>query len=482
MSTTGPKPTTIRVRGSRAQLEAVKKTAEAAGLQLAREQGESVSDVARALAQISDHEGIAHIEGRLVFVERQLERLGSRREQSDHLIDSELAVMRARLEDTLRAFAEITQGHENTMATVERGVASIAAEADRRSRSALEGLRVELLGRLDAATRASESLQVQMAAEKQAFEEEAERRSAALTAALAEGRAIIKTAIRTALAEVEEQAASVSKDLGKLDRDGLLAELRQQMDDWLSEPLDDVERLQGELSTAHANAVAEIESLRNELADGLQDSDEKALGAAVHLESMIVQLRRRLVGDESEWSAVVGEAGEAVGGLRRRVEELLGRVCDLEAAGAAGRGSSVAQQESVDRRLDLHEAWARASITEISELGLRCNSMDSRLSSLDEVRALAEQQAGTIEFLKRRIADLEERLLPAGLAAPVPATVAPNGNGHSNGNGNGHANGHASGNSHANRNGSAPPNGNGHANASNGNGHMPDLFVDFDLT
>ncbi|HLI55467.1 MAG TPA: hypothetical protein VKY26_00405, partial [Actinomycetota bacterium] len=355
MSTPGPKPTTIRVRGSRAQLEAVKKTAEAAGLQLAREQGESVSDVARALALISDHEGIAQLEGRLVFVERQLERLGARREQTDHLLDSELAVMRARLEDTLRAFAEITQTHENTMATVERGVASIAAEAERRNRAALESLRVDLLGRLEAAGRASEAVQAQMAAEKQAFEEEAERRSAALAASLAEGRAMLKTAVRTAVVEVEERISAVSAESGLLDREALAADLHRQLDDWLAEPLDQVERLQAELSEAHRAAVAEVETLRNELLDGLAASEEKALGAAVHLESVIVQIRRRLVGDESEWSAVVGEAGEAMAALRRRVEELLGRVCDLEAAGAAGRGSSAAQQESVDRRLDQHE-------------------------------------------------------------------------------------------------------------------------------
>src|SRR2546421_7045152 len=113
----GRKPAAARVRGvrgSRAQIEAVKKTAEHAGLQLAREQDDSVSQVAQTLARLTENESLAQLDGRLTFAERQLDRLSSRREESDRLIDSELAGMRAPLGDTPTALSAGTPGHQET--------------------------------------------------------------------------------------------------------------------------------------------------------------------------------------------------------------------------------------------------------------------------------------------------------------------------------------------------------------------------------
>jgi hypothetical protein len=422
MADPAPKPTMIRVRGSRAQIEAVKKTAERAGLQLAREQDDSVSQVAQALAQITENEDLAQLEGRLTFVERQLERLAARKDESDHLLDSELAVMRARLEDTLRAFAAATQEHADTMASVERSVALIASEGERRNRSALEAMRIDLSGRIEAAGRVSESLQAQMAAEKRAFEEEAARRAGALADSIGQARRTIEARIRSATAELQDRVDTVVEEIeaNHPGRAELLAEVEGRIDEWLSAPLDQLERLNADLVAAQAEASSQLNDLRAEVLDTLEVSEEKALGAALHLETIILQVRRRLVADEAEWSAVVGEAGDAVSGLRSRVEELLGRVCELEASGASERGAQAAQVENVGRRLDLHEDWARVSITEVSELSLRLAAMESRLAAVDEVRSLAEEQAGTIEFLKQRIADLEEHQAPVAPPAPLP--------------------------------------------------------------
>jgi hypothetical protein len=426
------RPATIRIRGSRSQLEAVKRSAEAAGLVLSRERVDSAEHLGHLLAEIDGHEDLAQLDGRLLVVERQLDRLAARREQSDQLIDSELAVMRARLEDTLGAFAEVTQEHENTMASVERGVALIASEAERRNRAAMEVLRLDLSGKIDDSNRSSEAVHAQMAAEKRAFEEEAGRRAASLADAIAEGRAALRTGIRTALGQLQERIDSFAEDVvaNHPGREELFAQVQSQLDDWLSEPLDQVERLHDQLAVAHRAASEQVEQLRNDLADGIQASEEKALGAAVHLESIILQVRRRLVGDEAEWSAVIGEAGETMGSLRRRVEELLARVCELEAGAARERGASTAERESLERRMEQHEGWARASLSEVSELGLRCAAIESRQASVDQLRLLVEQQAGTIAFLTQRMADLESRLataeaLPAFPALPAQPALAP---------------------------------------------------------
>jgi hypothetical protein len=426
------RPATIRVRGSRSQLEAVKRSAEAAGLLLAREGVDSAEHLGHLLAEIDGHEDLAQLEGRLLVVERHLERLAARPEHSDQLIDSELAVMRARLEDTLRALAEVTQEHENTMASVERGVALIASEAERRNRAAMEILRLDLSGKIDAVNRSSEAVHAQMTAEKRAFEEEAARRAAALAGAIAEGREALRTGIGTALGELQERMDRFAEGVAANHpgREELFAQVQSHLDDWLSEPLDEVERLHDQLAAAHQAATEQVEQLRNDLVDGIQASEEKALGAAVHLESIILQVRRQLVGDETEWSAIIGEAGETMGSLRHRVEELLARVCDLEAGAAAERGASTAERESLERRMEQHEGWARASLAEVSELGLRCAAIESRQASDDQLRLLVEQQAGTIAFLTQRMADLENRLADAAALPDQPGPAAGPADGH----------------------------------------------------
>jgi hypothetical protein len=496
MAEASGKPATIRVRGSRAQIEAVKQTAERAGLQLAREQDDSVSQVAQTLAQITQNEDLAQVEGRLMFVERQLERLVGRREESDQLIDSELAVMRARLEDALRAFAGITQEHKDTLATVERRVATIASEADRRNRQAVEALRVDLSEQMEQVSRSAEGLRATMLGEKRAFEEDAAQRASALAGSIAQGRQVLEARIRSATVELTERVDAVIDAIAAdhPGREELLSDVQARVDEWLAEPLDAVQQLHADLADAHAAAKAEVDGLRVELSDGLQASEEKALGAALHLESIIHQVRRRLVGDEAEWTAVVGEAGEATTALRSRVEDLLSRVLTLEAAAASERGSWTAQVENLESRLDTHESWARVTVTEVSELSLRFNTIESRLGAADELRAVVEEQAGTIDYLKHRLSELEARQDAAALrdalrlgAGPGPGAGASsytaNGNGHGNGiangaNGsNGHANGANGSNGHANgANGSnGHANGiangsNGHANGSNGHG------------
>ena len=416
-------PSTIRIRGSRAQLEAVKLAGERADLELAQEQEISVTHLSRALDEITRHEAIAEVEGRLTFVERQVERLAARREESDHLIDSELALMRARLEDTLKAFAVATQAYREAAATAERRLRTVASEAERYTRGSVEALRLEITERLDETTYRAERLESRMAGEKQAFEEEAAVRANALSTALAQGRASIEaridTLIRGALTEFEGRAEGLQRQLAAdyPGREALLGEFQSRMDEWLDEPLERMERLHADAASAHARATAEVTQLRAEVVDTLQGSEEKALGAAVHLESMIHSVRRRLVNDEAEWTAIVREAGDAVGSLKGRVEDLLTRVCGIEADGATEAGTVVGRLEGTEQRLEEHEDTGRTLVTAVSELGLRCDALEARNRGVEDLRALVERQSGAIEFLSRRLGELTQR---SGAEGPQP--------------------------------------------------------------
>jgi hypothetical protein len=371
-------------RRSGLEIEGVKKTAERAGLQLAQEQDDSVSQVAQALARITEEEGLADLDGRLTFLERQVERIGARREESDRLVDSELAVMRARLEDTLTAFAAATQEHREVMSATEQRLESLASEAERQMLATIEGLRLELAAKLDEAYGSAPNLEARLLGEKRAFREEATKRTAALDARIG--------------VALELQAAAAPE------RDEMLRLVRK-----------------------------DIESVRLELSDGLQATDERALGASVHLESVIQQVRRRLVDDEAEWSSVIGEAGSEVSKLRDGVEDLLARICAIEAEAATGRGSTGMQLESFDRRLGLVEQSTRGAVTEVSELALRCKAAESTAAATTAVRILAEEQAGGLEYLKRRLYDLGEqveamnaqRAADDGTAVFWPAYVTP---------------------------------------------------------
>lgn len=409
-------PSTIRIRGSRAQLEAVKLAGEQADHELAQEQEVSVAHLSQALDEITRKEAIAEVEGRLTFVERQVERLTSRREEADHLIDSELAVMRARLEDTLKAFAVATQAYREAAATAERRLRSVAGEAERHTRSSVEALRLEINDRLDEATSRAERLEVRIAGEKRMFEEEAATRARALSTVLAEGRASIESRIEGALADFEGRAEGLQKMLAAdyPGQEALLRELQGRLDEWLDEPLDRIDRLNNEAATANARAKAHVVELRAEVVDSLRDSEEKALGAAVHLESMIHNLRRRLVADEAEWTAIVREAGDAVGSLKSRVEDLLNRVCGIEAKGAKESGTVGGRLEGTEQRLEEQEDAGRTVAGAVSELGLRCDALESRTKGVDDLRALVERQSGMIEFLARRLGELTDGNVPAG--------------------------------------------------------------------
>lgn len=393
----------MRRRGSRAQSEAVRavrQTAREAGFQLANEDEDDVSHVAQTLAQITEGEDLAQLDGRLTFAERQIDRLANRRASADRLIDSELVVMRTRLEETLRAFAVATQEHKETVAVAERRLLSLANEAERHTRAMFDTLRVELSLKVEEASRSAATLESRLRGERAAFEDEAATRARGLARSIATGREELEARLGAATADLEARLASAALEM--VARMGEAA------------PVDPNAILAG-VDVRIGSVEEHLSAARAELLDVLMASEEKALGAAVHLESVIEKVRRRLVGDEAEWSAVIGEAGDAIISLRARVEELLGRICAIEADTATVRGTASSQLNGIDRRLEIHEEWSQAAMSEVSAQALRLNALEAQQSVVTGLRTLAEEQAGTIEYLKGRV---QELIQPAPVEAP----------------------------------------------------------------
>jgi len=406
-------PAPLRRRGSRSQIEAVKavrRSAEEAGFQLAREQDDAVSHVAQTLARIGENHELAALDGRMTFVERQLERLSGRREASDRMLDSEIAVLRTSLEETLRAFAAATQEHKEMVAAAERRLVTLAHEVERHTRAMVESLRVDVSLQLEEAARSMVGLEARLRGLKSAFEQEAAQHSRAVSASVAAGRAQLDRRVEEAKGEFEARLVGIGSEIeGRIEAaaDGQRGAILAEVD--------------GRLQAARADA----NRTRAELADAVQASDDKALGAAEHLETQINRLRRRLVGDEAEWSAIVGEAGEAVATLRAKVEELLRRVWGLEAGEAMARGASGASLEAVDQRLVAQEQQAEVSVTAVSELALRIAALESNLAALGDLRPKIEEQAGAIDYLAGRAAEPEAPVVlePEPEADPEPTVV-----------------------------------------------------------
>ena len=405
-------PAPLRRRGSRSQVEAVKavrRSAEEAGFQLAREQDDTVSHVAQTLARIGENHELAALDGRMIFVERQIERLSGRREAADRMVDSEIAVLRTSLEETLQAFAAATQEHKELVAAAERRLVGLAHEVERHTRAMVESLRVDVSVQMEEAARSMVGLEARLRGQKQAFDQEAAQHARAVAATVAAGRAQLDRRVEEAKGEFEARLTGIGSEIeGRIE-----AAADGQRDVILTE-------VDGRLQAVRADA----NRTRGELADAVQASDDKALGAAEHLEAQINRIRRRLVGDEAEWSAVLGEAGEAVAALRAKVEELLRRVWGLEAGEAMARGASGASLEAVDKRLAAQEQQAEASTTVASDQALRIAALESKLATLGDLRPMIEEQAGAIDYLKVRSAEPVPGAEPSAETEPGPESEA----------------------------------------------------------
>lgn len=568
-------------RGTRAEIEAVVSSAEAAGHEVDLEQQASVGHIARALGEISVGEASAHIDSRVAFVERQVERLLARREEADRGLQAELAVMRARVEDALQAVTATAEEQRAGWGALERRLSTMLADSERRGAAIAESLREELASRLHATTTKFDRTESRLRGEIGALAQDAEERhraaseAAARTAAAFERRmakarselaamlrqvlgevearrasgeqalradlstlgtglgedvaARLDAATRSLWAELEARIAEVRRDVAEsegeirrtvesihesarslssvleerlalvdrrfeerssaLEQRGLMLErelrdratrvdeslsgLEQRVEGGLrqSEALRDdavarervldervrqgltsmeqrldglLEDVRGEVATALEGGRRELDgrlgewaaglrldvqrareaaeelgsqsdrardAVRRELLDRIRSSEEKAAGAAVHLESMLREQRRQLVSDEEEWSGELDSLAEAVATLRLRVEDMIGRVASVETRWAGDRGSREAMLEGLVHRVSLIEERLREGGQELlARHATRLEMLERRVESAADGEADVEVQRGAIEYVRRKLLQLAGRV------------------------------------------------------------------------
>lgn len=495
-------------RGSRGDVESVRQNAAAAGKELEAERVSSVGELAQALGEISEGEGLAHLESRLSFIERQVERLAARRDDADRGVQGELAVMRARVEDALEAVGATAEQQKESLASLEKRLAGIVGDAERGSADVVSALRQEIIAKVQSTATRLEKLDARIRGELKAFEEGFEERSRTLTLsvsessetfesrlteateelavrvdrasaqaelALAEQREIegrlneelqaeleasktrIVEDVTTRVADLEDKVAALSIQATRAVEEatarigGLLEDAaahQEQLDERIEAHRGDLEErfalqqreveerfsnesreTEGRLSEWGAEIRLESQKLREEVdnrsrafSEGLdiarrdllariQASEEKTAGAAIRLQSLLDQQRREIVTGEEEWSSMLKEVTEELTTLKIWVEELAGRVSAAEARRAAERGSSHASVEGVAGRVEALEQRVREAVEEmVAKQGTRLEVLASQVASINETEVAAEEQIGAVDYLKRRVGDMAERL------------------------------------------------------------------------
>lgn len=476
-------------KATKAQMEAVKRSAQEAGEVLDREQEDSVMNLAQALDEINEGEALAHLDTRLSFIERQVERLTARRDEADRGFQGELAIMRARIEDTLEAVGSTAEEQRGSWISLEKRVSGLVADQDSRSTEVLDSLRADLVALVQEATKKLEKTEARVRGEAKALEGNLEERVRSVLEGLGDNRNLVEESLaeldvrlkeaaetqearsleisEAALAKVAEAQAEVvaassrlsdqAKELdsqvadriGQLGHDlqskvetlaGALgslrttnSELKAQIEGYasnLQEQLDSERReTDARISESQADLRLETHQLNNRLdemvekmADVLElaqkdfiekirASEEKSAGAAIHLESLINQVRRQTAAGEQEFSNSLSSMAEEFSAARIRLEELAGKVASTEARRSTERGSADVALESIASRMELVETRLREIVEEVvAKHATRLEVLTSQVANITDTEVQAEERTGAVEYLSRKFAELTERV------------------------------------------------------------------------
>lgn len=476
-------------KATKAQMDAVKRSAQEAGEVLDREQEDSVMNLAQALDEINEGEALAHLDTRLSFIERQVERLTARREETDRGFQGELAIMRARIEDTLDAVGSTAAEQRDAWISLEKRVSGLVADQEGRSTEVMDALRADLVALVQKSTTNLEKTEARVRGEARALEGNLEERLRSVLEGLGDNRSLVEESlaglevrlkaaaeaqeawsvqlseaalakvaearveVETASARLSEQAKELDIQVGdrmaQLGKDlearietisgamGSLrasnSELRAQIEGYastLQERLDSERReTDARISESQADLRLETHQLNNKLDDAfakmtdlfelaqkdligkIRGSEEKSAGAAIHLESLIKQIRRQMVSDEQEFSAALTAMADEFSTARIRLEELSGKVASTEARRSTERGSADVALESISSRVELLETRLREIVEEVvAKHATRIEVLSSQVANITDTEVQAEERTGAVEYLSRKFAELAERV------------------------------------------------------------------------
>lgn len=459
-------------RASRAQLSAVRRTAEEAGRELDRQQAVSVINLAEALGEITQDEAVGHLEARLSFLERRVERLTARREESDRGFEGEQAVMRARLEDVLEAVGATAEEQREALLLVEKQLRSTVSEVEAALSRDAAGLRNELASATEAASDRLERAEARLSGETGSLEDrlrelagslaqvrEEEERGAAersernravegvseglvalaadVEARIEEGSlhldlslAALESQVKAAGTALEEELATIRGEIGAR-VESIEGGVEQGLAEARAEQAAGAEEMQSGFDSARARLVDDLSKRAVALERRISEAAEASLDASrevrERMESLAAvlearasereqwlegQLEARTAGMEERLTGRMLEADEGLEALRR---DLLLRLESAEAAAAANARHLEARLDETHRSLTSDESeWGEAlrEVTgDLSTIRTRLEALTGRVASGDARRATERGSTQVaVEGLTARLEILEKRV------------------------------------------------------------------------
>ena len=454
----GSPPAKGRVpKATKAQLDAVRKSAEEVVEILDREQEESVSSLAQAMGEINEGEALAHLDTRLAFLERQVERLLARRDESDRGFQAELNVMRARVEDVLAAVGTTSDDQRAAISALEDRLGVQLSGQDAGSRDFVDAMRAELVELVNTAVMKLDKAEARIRGEMKAVEELSEERTRGVVEAVAEGKHMatetelkIDASLREAERKVADISSRVDAAIARVDQsfeermEGERQLLDQRLDLHASEAETrlaaevarlesrlDSDRREAEARTGESNAdlrleihqlrgsveetatrTAElVESARNDLIARVETSQERAAGAAIHLESMINQGKKQMKSFEEEWSGAVAQLAQELTSVKVRIEEVSSKLDSEQSRRTSDRGNVETHVRGLASKVDVVETRLGQIVEEVmAKQATRMEVLASQVANISQSDVAAEERSGAVEFLARRLAEVTERL------------------------------------------------------------------------
>ena len=422
MSQTPKTPAKRVPKASKAQLDAVKRSAEALGEVLDKEQEESVLNLAQALDEINEGEALAHLDTRLAFIERQVERLAARRDEADRGMAGEFEVMRARLEDALNALGSTAAEHRDATLGLEKRLMGLVSEAETRYSESVDTLRSDLVSIVHDATAKFDKTESHLRGELSALEDGVEERTRS-TASEAQRLASMTSQLEAKARELDEKAVSRSVEF-----EDKAKQLEERVFSKASE-------LEEHISSRSAELEANLSSRSAELEANLSSKTSKLEAT---LSSKTAELESRVASKVSELEARADSKVAAIEEtLRSSVEtltaqsveavdeQLTDHKTEIEArllASTSSMKSSIATlQERLDGMFDSERREIQARISE-SQADVRIDLHKTREMLEEKLTSFAE----AIDLLRTdifsRIKSSEDKA--AGAAVHLESTIA----------------------------------------------------------
>jgi hypothetical protein len=431
-------------RGSKADIDAVKKQGRKASREVRADNKESLIGLAEALGEINEGESAAHLGMRIDSLERQVERLLARREETDRTVQSEIEVMRARIEEAMEAVGSTSEELRSATVASEKRLLNLLSRVEERSADAVESLSGELASEVTNAVAKVEKTESRLKGQTRALEESVEERLRNLADTVVSERENFQAVADETIERTDELVRDASAELAKTNVHGevALAEMRETLEERMailmndaSSTVDSIDARFNERLNAHMHGMSEdldshrastsqaLDDLRKQVSEDLAES--RALNAS-HIENRQREFEGRLSETTAGMRLESQQIRESVDDTLAAVSESIAKMSrdfatritasqDRSDAADARLESLIDQQrrEIVGEGAELSEEF-KALTSEVGNLKIKSEEILGRVSSGEARRASERGSLGAaVEGMSERIEALEDRVRSA---------------------------------------------------------------------